>query len=124
MSADEQRLFSRMAEVYAGFVSHADHELGRVLDYLDETGQLENTIVIVVSDNGASGEGGPNGSVNENKLFNGIPDLIEDNLPFLDELGGPKDANPSPDRLGVGVQYTLQDVEAVQQLRGRYRRTR
>ncbi len=96
LSAEEQRLFSRMAEVYAGFVSHADHELGRVLDYLDETGQLENTIVIVVSDNGASGEGGPNGSVNENKIFNGIPDLIEDNLPFLDELGGPKTYNHYP----------------------------
>jgi arylsulfatase len=84
LSAEEQALFARMAEVYAGFLSHADHHIGRLLDYLEESGQLDNTIVVLVSDNGASGEGGPNGSVNENKFFNGIPDRIEDNLPYLD----------------------------------------
>ena len=73
LSDDEQRLFARMAEVYAGFLSHADHELGRLLDYLEDSGQLDNTIIVLVSDNGASGEGGPNGSVNENKFFNGVP---------------------------------------------------
>ena len=81
LSEDERRLFCRMAEVYAGFLSHTDHEIGRLLDFLEESGQLDNTIVVFVSDNGASGEGGPNGSVNENKFFNGIPDTIEDNLP-------------------------------------------
>jgi arylsulfatase len=89
LSADERRLFSRMAEVYAGFLAHADAQIGRLLDHLEETGELENTMVIVVSDNGASGEGGPDGSVNENKLFNGLPDDIEENLAKLDELGGP-----------------------------------
>jgi arylsulfatase A-like enzyme len=49
--------------------------------------------VILVSDNGASGEGGPNGSVNENKLFNGIPDDLQANLAMIDELGGPKTYN-------------------------------
>ena len=67
-----------------------------LLDYLEDSGQLDNTIVVVVSDNGASGEGGPNGSVNENKIFNGLPDNIEDNLPYLDELGGPKTYNHYP----------------------------
>ena len=71
---------ARMAEVYAGFLSHTDHEIGRLLDFLEESGQRENTIVVLVSDNGASGEGGPNGSVNENKFFNGIPDTIEENM--------------------------------------------
>ena len=113
---------ARMAEVYAGFVAHADNKIGRVLDYLEETGQLDNTIVIVVSDNGASGEGGPNGSVNEMKFMNGIPDLIEDNLAYLDELGGPTTYNHYPNGLGVGVQHAVQDVEALQQLRRRYRR--
>jgi arylsulfatase A-like enzyme len=89
LSAQEQQLFSRMAEVYAGFLAHADAQIGRLLDYLEETGQRENTMVIVVSDNGASGEGGPNGSVNENKFFNGIADDIDENLAMLDELGGP-----------------------------------
>ena len=48
-----------MAEVYAGFLTHADHQIGRLLDYLSEIEQLDNTIIVVVSDNGASGEGGP-----------------------------------------------------------------
>ena len=90
LSDDEKRLFARMAEVYAGFLSHADHEIGRLLDYLEESGQLDNTMIVLVSDNGASGEGGPNGSVNENKFFNGIPDHIEDNLKYLDVLGSPR----------------------------------
>ncbi len=93
---DEKRLFARMAEVYAGFLSHADHEIGRLLDYLEESGQLENTLIVLVSDNGASGEGGPNGSVNENKLFNGLPDKIEEALPYLDELGSPRTYNHYP----------------------------
>ena len=85
-----------MAEVYAGFLSHADAQIGRLLDYLEETGQRENTIVIVVSDNGASGEGGPDGSVNEMLFMNGIPDDIDANLAMLDELGGPKTYNHYP----------------------------
>jgi arylsulfatase A-like enzyme len=96
LSAEEQRLFCRMAEVYAGFLAHADHHIGRLLDYLEESGQRENTMVIVVSDNGASGEGCPNGSVNENRLFNGIPDDIKSGLAMLDELGGPKTYNHYP----------------------------
>jgi arylsulfatase len=93
LSDAEQRLFARMAEVYAGFLSHADDQIGRLLDYLEETGQRDNTIVVVVSDNGASGEGGPDGSVNENKFFNGIPDDLEQNLALIDELGGPNTYN-------------------------------
>jgi arylsulfatase A-like enzyme len=96
LTDDEKRLFARMAEVYAGFLSHADHHLGRLLDHLDRSGQLDNTLVVLVSDNGASGEGGPNGSVNENKFFNGIPDTIEENLKQIDELGGPTTYNHYP----------------------------
>ena len=96
LSADEQRLFARMAEVYAGFISYTDDQIGRLIDYLEESGQLDNTVIVVVSDNGASGEGGPNGSVNENKFFNGIPDSMEDNLARIDELGGPSSYNHYP----------------------------
>jgi arylsulfatase len=96
LSADEQRLFARMAEVYAGFLSHTDQEIGRLLAFLEQSGQRENTIVVLVSDNGASGEGGPNGSVNENKFFNGIPDDIEENLRYLDDLGSPATYNHYP----------------------------
>jgi len=96
LSAEERRLFSRMAEVYAGFLSHADHHIGRLLDYLEQTGQRENTLVIIVSDNGASGEGGPDGSVNEMKFLNGIPDDLAENLSLIDELGGPRTYNHYP----------------------------
>ncbi len=96
LSDDEKKLFSRMAEVYAGFLGHADEQIGRLLGFLEEFGWRENTLVVLVSDNGASGEGGPNGSVNEMKFANGIPDTIEANLPLLDELGGTKTYNHYP----------------------------
>jgi arylsulfatase A-like enzyme len=96
LNEDEQRLFAHMAEVYAGFLAHADHHIGRLLDYLDSTDQLENTMVVVVSDNGASGEGGPNGSVNEMKFANGIPDDLTQNLAQMDQLGGPLTYNHYP----------------------------
>ncbi|HVM57671.1 MAG TPA: arylsulfatase [Gaiellaceae bacterium] len=96
LSADEKKLFCRMAEVYAGFLAHADDQIGRLLDFLEEWGWRENTLVMLVSDNGASGEGGPNGSVNEMKITNGIPDTIEANLPLIDEIGGTKTYNHYP----------------------------
>ena len=74
LSDDEKRLFARMAEVYAGFSEYTDPQVGRIVDYLEESGQLDNTIIFYCADNGASGEGSPNGSVNENKFFNGWPD--------------------------------------------------
>src|SRR5664279_1982701 len=93
LTTDEQRLFSRMAEVYAGYISYADDQLGRVIDFLTESGDLDNTIIVVISDNGASGEGGPNGSFNEWRFFNGIPDTTEQTLPHIDELGSPRSYN-------------------------------
>jgi arylsulfatase A-like enzyme len=93
LTDDEQRLFARMAEVYAGFVSYTDDQIARLIDYLEESGQLENTIIMVVSDNGSSGEGGPNGSFNENKFFNNVADSVEANLERLDELGSPSSYN-------------------------------
>jgi len=89
LSADEKKLFSRMMEVYAGFSEYTDAQVGRVVDYLENTGQLENTIVMYAADNGTSGEGSPSGSVNENKFFNGYPDTVEENMKLIDVLGGP-----------------------------------
>jgi arylsulfatase A-like enzyme len=96
LTAEEKRLFSRMAEVYAAFSEYTDVQVGRIVDYLEESGQLENTLVIYCADNGASGEGSPNGSVNENKLFNSYPDRIEDNLPLIDQIGSPATYNHYP----------------------------
>lgn len=93
LSADEKKLFCRMAEVFAGFQSYTDAQLGRLLDYLEGSGQLDNTLIVVISDNGASGEGGPNGTVNEMKFFNGYIDKIEDSLKLIDDLGSPKTYN-------------------------------
>ncbi|MBA7468644.1 hypothetical protein ES707_03896 [subsurface metagenome] len=93
LSGAEKSLFTRMAEVYAGFLSHTDAQIGRLIDFLEESGELENTLIMLVSDNGASAEGGPNGSVNENKFFNGIPDSLEENLQLIDDLGSPKTYN-------------------------------
>ena len=96
LSADEKKLFSRMAEVYAGFSEYTDAQIGRLIDYLEETGQLDNTVVFYAADNGASGEGSPNGSVNENKFFNGYPDELSENLKYLDVLGSPDTYNHFP----------------------------
>jgi arylsulfatase len=89
LSADEKKLFSRLAEVYAGFSEYTDAQVGRIIDYLEGSHQLENTLIIYAADNGASGEGSPSGSVNENKFFNGYPDEVSENLKLIDKLGGP-----------------------------------
>jgi arylsulfatase A-like enzyme len=90
LNADEKKLFSRLAEVYAGFSEYTDAQIGRIIDYLEESGQLDNTVVLYAADNGASGEGSPNGSVNENKFFNGYPDELSENMKLIDVLGGPE----------------------------------
>jgi len=96
LSDDERRLYARMMEVFAGFLEHTDAQIGRVLDYLEELGELDDTLVVLVSDNGASAEGGPTGSVNENQFFNNVPESLEENLEAIDELGGPKHFNHYP----------------------------
>ena len=96
LSDDEKRLFSRMAEVFAGFSEYTDVQIGRVIDYLEESGQLDNTLILYCADNGASGEGSPHGSVNENRFFNGYPDDLESNLAMIDKLGSPDTYNHYP----------------------------
>jgi arylsulfatase len=93
LTDDERRLFARMAEVFAGYVSYTDHEIGRLIDYLEQSGQLDNTIIVVISDNGASGEGGPTGTFNEWRFFNGLPSPTDLNLEHIDELGTPASYN-------------------------------
>jgi arylsulfatase len=90
LSADERRLFARMMEVFAGFLEHTDHYIGELIAFLKDMGEYENTLIMVVSDNGASAEGGPTGSVNEGKFFNNVPDDLKQNLAAIDDLGGPK----------------------------------
>jgi len=95
-SPQEKKLYARMMEVYAGFLTHTDHHIGRLIDFLADIGELENTLIMAVSDNGASSEGGPAGSVNENLFFNNVPESLEENLKALDRLGGPETFNHYP----------------------------
>ena len=96
LAPEARRLAARMMEVYAGFLTHADAQIGRLLDFLRTIGELDNTLVMLVSDNGASPEGGPTGTTNETQFFNNAPEPLEDSLAKLDELGGPQTFNHYP----------------------------
>jgi arylsulfatase A-like enzyme len=96
LPAPYRQLYSRMMEVFAGFLSHTDHQVGRLLEFLKNQGELENTLIMVISDNGASAEGGPTGTMNEAQFFNNALGPIEESLELIDELGGPKHFNHYP----------------------------
>lgn len=85
-----KRLFARQMETFAGFAEHTDYEIGRLISYLDEIGVLDNTIVVYIAgDNGASAEGGANGTFNETAALNSSPGTIDQMMTFYDEWGGP-----------------------------------
>ena len=88
-----KKLYARMMEVFAGFLTHTDYHYGRLFEFLKSIGEWDNTLIMFVSDNGASAEGGPHGSINESLFFNNVPETMEANLKMLDELGGPKTFN-------------------------------
>jgi arylsulfatase A-like enzyme len=90
LSADEQKLFARQMEVFAGFGEYCDHEIGRLFDAIGETGQLDNTLIFyILGDNGTSAEGGMNGMFSEMTYFNGVQETVQDMLKHYDEWGGP-----------------------------------
>jgi arylsulfatase len=94
---DRQRLYARMMEAFAAFVAHVDHQVGRVLAHLEATGERENTIVVLVSDNGASAEGGPNGSWNQMRHYiSDEPDDLATELAHIDDIGGHRASNHYP----------------------------
>jgi arylsulfatase A-like enzyme len=96
LPAPARQLFARMMEVFAGFLTHSDHQVGRLLEFLTKIDALENTLIMVISDNGASAEGGPTGTTNEAQFFNDAQEPLEDSLKALDELGGPNHFNHYP----------------------------
>ena len=93
---EARRLYSRFMEVFAGFLSHTDHQVGRLVEFLRVLGELDNTLVMVISDNGASAEGGPTGTTNEAQFFNNAPEPLEETLERIDEIGGPRHINHYP----------------------------
>ncbi len=94
LTADEKRLFARQMEVFAGFGEHTDHEIGRLVNAIEDMGQMDNTLFFyIVGDNGASAEGGMVGLFNEGTYFNGVAEKIGDLLKKIDDLGGPMSYN-------------------------------
>ena len=109
-------------ECFAGFLSHTDHQIGRVLDFVDELGELDDTLVVLVSDNGASAEGGAQGSINDARMWNGMPAGRRELRARIDELGGPDGAQQLPVGLDDGGQHPVPALEA-RGARGRRRRS-
>jgi arylsulfatase len=91
LTPDEKRLFAHQVEVFAGYVEMTDHEIGRVIEAIDDTGQLDNTLIFIIAgDNGTSAEGGRNGMFSEMTYFNGVQEQVADMLPKMDKWGGPE----------------------------------
>jgi len=90
MNSDQKRLFERQMETFAGFAEHTDHEVGRLVAQLEAMGELDNTVFFyIVGDNGASAEGGPEGSYNEMMALNGIVGTADQMMGHIDDWGGP-----------------------------------
>jgi arylsulfatase len=87
--ADERRVFTRLQAAYAAMLDHADQHIGRLIGWLEQSGQIDNTLVLVLSDNGASQEGGPLGMVNAMGPYNFKPEPMAEKLRRIDHIGGP-----------------------------------
>jgi len=88
-SEDERRVFSRLAGAYGAMLEHTDQQLGRLMAFLEQADLLDNTMVLLLSDNGASQEGGPNGFINAMGPYNLQPESMAQKLARLDDIGGP-----------------------------------
>lgn len=88
-SPDERRLFARLQGAYAGMLEHADRHLGRLVAFLESAGLRDDTLILVMSDNGASQEGGPFGMVNAMGPYNGKHEPIDEKVARIDDIGGP-----------------------------------
>jgi arylsulfatase len=97
LNGTEKMVYARLMEVYAGFAEHTDAQVMRLIEALEDIGEFDNTLFIYIAgDNGASAEGGLDGTFNELMALNGIPQDLEEMLPRLDDLGGPKAFNHYP----------------------------
>src|SRR5262249_40933513 len=98
LSADQKKVYARMMEVYAGYLAFTDHNIGRVIEAIEESGQLDNTLIIyIMGDNGASAEGSLQGTTNEiGTAANGVQEDMKYLLSMLDKLGGPQGYNHYP----------------------------
>jgi len=91
LNADEKRLYERFMEVYAGYLTYTDYEVGRVVNYLKSINQLDNTLfLVIIGDNGATKEGGFHGAINKNPIRNYEGDFFAENLANIDLIGTPE----------------------------------
>ena len=96
LTEDERRLYARMQEAFAGFMTHTDDQIGRLVEFLKTHDLYDDTVIMIMTDNGASGEGGRNGTINEYRYFLGLDDSVEDGLAGINEIGGPNSHNQYP----------------------------
>ncbi len=96
LSARTRAVYARYMEAFAGFLSHTDHHLGRLIHHLEATGELDTTLLMVLSDNGASSEGGPVGSLNDVRTWNAVAQSVDEAWARVDEIGGPRIHNNYP----------------------------
>ncbi len=89
LSENEKRFALRLQEAFAGFLDHTDTQIGRLLAFLEELGEMDDTLIFLLSDNGASQEGGPGGVMDEFKYFNLVPENVDEVVQRLDDIGGP-----------------------------------
>jgi arylsulfatase A-like enzyme len=114
LSADQKQVYAHEMEVYAAALAHCDYQIGRVIDAVREVGALDNTIIIYLQgDNGASGLGGPNGSLNDEALMNVVPQNIEYLKAHLADMGGPKARSEYPTGWGHAMDTPFQWYKAV-----------
>ena len=96
LNDNERRLNTRLQETYAGFLEHTDMEIGRLVDYLAGAGQLDNTLIVLLSDNGASAEGGPTGAIHLRKHMVYEKENADSMQPFIDRIGSEMAYNHYP----------------------------
>ncbi|MBP0723615.1 arylsulfatase [Bacillus sp. RG28] len=96
LTTKEKELFIKFQQTYAGFLTHTDQQVGRLLEFLQSKNKLDNTIIVLLSDNGGSQEGGWNGSINDTAYLNGIEESVNSMFEKIDEIGGPKVSSNYP----------------------------
>ncbi|PSL02843.1 arylsulfatase [Haloactinopolyspora alba] len=96
LTVDQRRVYARLQEAFAGFMEHTDVQIARLVDFLRRHRLFDDTMIVLLSDNGASGEGGADGSINEYRYFLDLPDDLADSLAALDDIGGPHTHNHYP----------------------------
>ena len=125
LSADEKKLFARQMEVFAGYGEYADFEIGRLIQAIEDLGQLDNTLIFYeVGDNGASAEGTMNGLFNEMTYFNGVPETVAEILKHYRRSGRPELLPPLRRRLGRGRRRAVHLDEAGRRQLRRHAATR